>query len=392
MLEDYLKSLGEFRATCRSIGYPADYYEMLFYNMKKYFLNALALSIQDPAAYYYSAPSAVVYDRGKIRLLHYFNKDDVGGDSSNNIIDKPPILIVYSHINKFNILDISYDRSIVRNLQSNSLDVYILDWWYSGRREDDELSIEDYIYILGEAVDVVRSKTSREKISILGYCWRGILSLVFTVLCKPKVENLIMLATPVDFSKDNSLLSIWTKTVDADNMIKEYGHMNGHIIDLAFILRNPARNLYDKYFKMLKNISNKSYMDSFISVERWLYTTQPVPCALYHEVINEGYKQNHLVQRKLIVDNKVIDLNEIDILLLCIIAKKDDLVSPESTLAIRKYVSNKDVSTIEIPGGHVGLCISKTAHEEFWPKVARWIISHINNNKTISQQLVYNQE
>ena len=56
MLEDYLKSLGEFRATCSSMGYPADYYEMLFYNMKKYFLNALALSIQDPIAYY-STPS-----------------------------------------------------------------------------------------------------------------------------------------------------------------------------------------------------------------------------------------------------------------------------------------------------------------------------------------------
>lgn len=151
--------------------------------------------------------------------------------------------------------------------------------------------------------------------------------------------------------------------------------MNGHIIDLGFVMRNPARNLYDKYFKMFKNLKDKNYRDYFVSVEKWLYTTQPVPGALYHQIINEGYKRNHFVKGELIVGDKTVNLHEIDLPLLCITAQKDDIVSPESTLALKEYVSSKDISTIEIPGGHVALCISRKAHEDLWPKVARWVIS-----------------
>lgn len=212
VLEDYLKSLVKFRRALRNIGFPADYQEMLFYNMKKNFLDAIALSVQSPSAYHYSTSSEVVYSRRKIRLLHY-TSGNVDSDGNRSISQNAPILIVYSHINKANIMDISYDRSVVRNLKSNGLDVYMLDWGYSGR-EDDTLSIEEYIHILGEAADLVRSRTSRKQISILGYCWGGILSLIFVVLNKPKVESVILLATPVDFSKDNSLLSLWAKTID----------------------------------------------------------------------------------------------------------------------------------------------------------------------------------
>ena len=62
------------------------------------------------------------------------------------------------------------------------------------------------------------------------------------------------MASPVDSSKDNSLLAAWARAVDADMMIHEFGHMDGQILDLAFIMRNPPRNLFDKYLKMFKNL------------------------------------------------------------------------------------------------------------------------------------------
>ena len=74
-------------------------------------------------------------------------------------------------------------------------------------------------------------------------------------------------------------------------------------------------------------------------------------------------------------NERQINLKNISVPLLTIVAEQDDLVSPEATLAINDYVSSKDKRSISIPGGHVGLCISKNAHRKLWPEVAKWILS-----------------
>jgi hypothetical protein len=50
--------------------------------------------------------------------------------------------------------------------------------------------------------------------------------------------------------------------------------------------------------------------------------------------------------------------------------------TPESTLAIKDYVSSKDKASLTIAGGHVELCTGKMAHEKLWPEAPKWIISN----------------
>jgi len=49
------------------------------------------------------------------------------------------------------------------------------------------------------------------------------------------------MATPVDFSKDNTILAEWSKALDSDKIVKEFGHIDGQALDLGFIMRNPPR-------------------------------------------------------------------------------------------------------------------------------------------------------
>jgi len=51
-------------------------------------------------------------------------------------------------------------------------------------------------------------------------------------------------------------------------------------------------------------------------------------------------------------------------------------ISPESTLAIKDYVSSKENASLIIAGGHVKLCTGKIAHEKLWPETAKWILSN----------------
>jgi polyhydroxyalkanoate synthase len=59
-----------------------------------------------------------------------------------------------------------------------------------------------------------------------------------------------------------------------------------------------------------------------------------------------------------------------------IVGTKDDLVSAESSRTITDVVSSTDKKTLELPTGHVGLCISRIAHKKLWPEVGKWLIEH----------------
>lgn len=366
-LKQYMNSTIKLRSRWRKSGFPVEFYDVLFYSIKKLLMTFYGIFyIRDSG---YSSASEMEYKLGKITLRHYLN------NSEHNLpMDRPPVLLVYAQINRFNIFDISQDRSVVKNLMLNGLDVYVLDWGYSGR-EDDNRSLDDYVEILSTVVNIINLKSKRKRLSIVGYCWGGLISLIFAALHVDVVQNIAIMASPVDSSKDSSLLAAWGRSVDADNMIDEFGHMDGQILDVAFIMRNPPRNLFDKYLKMFRNSGDKHFVDSFFAVENWLFSTPPIPGALYRQIINDIYKKNLLINNGISVNGKQVDLKKIDIPLLTIVAENDDLVSPSSTTALNECVSSEDKHTMRISGGHVGLCISRRAHEKLWPEVADWLIS-----------------
>lgn len=86
------------------------------------------------------------------------------------------------------------------------------------------------------------------------------------------------------------------------------------------------------------------------------------------------YKKNLLIQNAINVNGRIVSLENIDGPLLSVVAESDDLVSPTSTLAMKDHVSSKDNGSITFPGGHVGLSLSKMAHEKLWPEFVLRII------------------
>jgi polyhydroxyalkanoate synthase subunit PhaC len=296
---------------------------------------------------------------------------------------KQPLLIIYAPINTFHILDLNPQRSIVRDLlASGGLDIYLLDWGYPDWN-DNHLSLEEYLGYVADAVRMVKELSHVDKTSILGYCWGGIFSLIHAALYPEEIRNLVLMAVPIDFSKDEAILATWAKAIDVDSMMDEFGHMDGQVLDLGFLMRNPPRYGFDKYLKFFQRFNDREFVDTFIDVERWLYDTPPIPGALFRQIINDCYKKNliiadskmEVVNRESKKKQKISIQKNITMPVLSVIAQQDDLVSPASSLALNDHIPSKDKSIIENPGGHVALCISNTVHEKLWPEVAKWLIS-----------------
>ncbi|MBD5635852.1 MAG: hypothetical protein IAI49_15400, partial [Candidatus Eremiobacteraeota bacterium] len=97
-----------------------------------------------------TSPKELVYEDGHVKLLHY-----VPSRASERLA--PPLLIVYSLVNRYDMIDLQPDRSIVRRLLDRGADLYVIDWGYP-TASDRWTTMEDYVDTLGDCADVVRAR------------------------------------------------------------------------------------------------------------------------------------------------------------------------------------------------------------------------------------------
>ncbi len=342
-------------------------------------IKAVELLFNPPKVEVGTAPYEVVYQDGKMRLLHYIPA-----------VPKPykvPLLIIYALINKPYILDLQPDRSVIRGLLREGFDVYMIDWGIP-TEADKYLTLDDYInWYTKDAVDFVRKRHNLNSISILGYCMGGTLSVMFTALHPEKVKNFILMAAPLDFEADQGLLKLWSKKeyFDADKLVNTVGNVPGEFLNFGFLLLDPVNNLYSKYLKFIDRVDDDEFVKMFFRMEKWINDGIPVAGEAYRQFIKDCYQKNLLVKNQLRLNGNKVDLNKITMPLLSLIAQYDHLVPPESSMSFNDLVPSKDKERIVYPTGHIGLSVSSATRAKLWPRVAEWLRERSDIKKQGSQ-------
>lgn len=309
-------------------------------------------------------PSEVIEMKGRFKLLHYKSED--------TIMHKTPILVIYSLINRHYILDLLPKISVIKNLQRQGFDIYTTDW-NNPTSYSHDLTLETYAEEYVEyAVEKIKEISGSKKVSLLGYCWGGIFALIYAAMYPQNVKNLILHATPTDIEKEETTIENWTAHLNVNNLIDAFGNVPGWFLNLAFFLRNPVEMLlkYPKYFSEPRNLDE---IKQFFAIETWLYDSIPIIGEIYREIVEQVYRNNLLIKNKMKVGNDIINLKNITMPVLNIVGTEDDLVPPSASKSVIDVIGSTDKKLIEFPTGHVGLCISRNAHEKLWPEVGKWL-------------------
>ncbi|MFO0903374.1 MAG: class III poly(R)-hydroxyalkanoic acid synthase subunit PhaC [Pirellulales bacterium] len=313
-------------------------------------------------------PHDVVYEKDELKLYHYQR------ESPAKV--REPVLVCYALVNRPYILDLQPKRSVIRRLLEAGLDVYLIDWGVPSAA-DRTMGLHDYIDgSLRRVVDVVRQRASVERLNLLGYCMGGTMSTIFTAVHPEAVRTLSLMAAPIDFSGDESLLHLWTKAeyFDVDRLIDAYGNCPGSFLQATFSLMKPVQNFIEKYTGFVENMHDDKFLENFFAMEKWTNDNIPVAGETFREFVKCFYQRNQLIKGEYRYDGKLVDLKRIACPLLLLAADHDHLVRPESTFALADVVGSTDVQKMNINAGHVGLAVSSKAHQKFWPAAAEWIV------------------
>lgn len=316
-----------------------------------------------------TTPKEVVYREDKLVLYRYVpvveEKD----------LFKIPMLISYALVNRPNVADLQENRSLIRNLVKQGVDVYLIDWG-DPTRADRWLTLDDYINnYIDNCVDFIREQHGLDQINLLGICQGGSMSLCYASIYPEKIKNLVVMVAPVDFhaeGKKPGLINLWGANLDAGLMVDAMGNISGDLMNFGFLMLQPFALMIQKYIDMVDLLEDEAQLLNFLRMEEWIFDSPDLAGEAYRQFVQDFFQHNKLISGELMIGDKQVDLKNVKMPVLNVFAEKDHLVPPPSSQALQKYVGSKDYTESPWPVGHIGMYVSRKAQEGLAPTIADW--------------------
>ncbi|MGD9675050.1 MAG: class III poly(R)-hydroxyalkanoic acid synthase subunit PhaC [Candidatus Nitrosocosmicus sp.] len=310
----------------------------------------------------------IIKETNLYRLLHYKSRKEHAY--------KYPLLIVYALINKSYILDLQPNKSWVKNLLDQGINVYLIDWKSPGKF-DKFTTIDDYVNLfIYECVELVKNIENIDKVSLQGYCMGATMSLIYTSLHQKNVKNLITIAPVVDTEKDKTVIKNMAQHMDIDKVLSHYENFPYELLYSCYASLKPFKQGVSKYLNLFENLKDENFIQNFLRVEKWLYDTPPIAGETFRQWIKDIYQKNLFSKNKLVIGENRINLANVKVPLLNLVADQDHLVSPECSVSLNSLVSSTDTNLMRFSTGHVGLIASGYSQNVVLPKVGNWIKIH----------------
>ncbi len=314
-----------------------------------------------------TAPKTLVWEQDHIKMYRY--------DTDTTPKCKIPCLVSFALMNRQTVLDIQPDRSLMRKLISEGLEVYIMDWGYPERKHQ-YLTMEDYIDgYFSDAVDFLREKHDMPKINLLSICQSGTFSMIYSALNPEKVNSLTTFVAPYDFSSNECMLYRWTKDIDVDAMVDSMGLIKGEMLDEGFAMLKPSMNI-SKYLGVMNSLDDREKLLSFLRMEQWKTDLPAIPGELFRKYIKDLFRDNKLIKGEFELGGRKVDLKKMTAPFLNVYAVHDTIIPNSSTTPIMDKVGSKIKESYAFPGGHIGVFVGGRSQKELGPAVAKFVMDN----------------
>lgn len=308
----------------------------------------------------------VLIERGTMRLNHYHPLvDDVY---------RVPVLLVMATTNRGFIFDMVPGQSLVEFLLRAGFDVFMLEW-EPPRSHEKTLTLESYtLDFLPRAIERIMAETGEPDVSVVGYCFGGVLSLIYAALhAEGPLANLATFTTPVDFHR-MEMFQAWAdkRFFDVDRLVETFGNVPGEMLYSSFDMLRPAARAAGNV-RLFDNLWDDEYVSSFRMFERWTNDALPLAGEYFRQTTKRLMWDNALLHGTLDVGGRRVDLGAITIPFLHLAAEHDHIVPREASAPLLGMIGADDKHEIVLKGGHVSLVAGPNAVRRMWPALADWL-------------------
>lgn len=313
-----------------------------------------------------TTPKEVVWGRDKVQLYRY--------ESERRSIS-PPVLLVMSLVSKPYVLDLRPGNSFVEALLRRGFDVYMLDWGTPDAAEAGntfETYCDEYIPF---ACAAAMRKSQASEIHAFGYCFGGVLSLMFAA-GHPEIplRSLSLMATPIDFAAMGGMLQVLRDPrTDVGTFIDETGNVPAATMLRGVSMTKVTGDL-STYASLLASLDKREYIAAHEAMHGWAHDHIPFPGACFRQMVEWIVRDNRLAENRIVTARGALDFTSIACPVMNAVGTADHIVPIESNRPVLDIVPRVD--DLMFDAGHVGLLLGKRAHGVSIPGMIDWIASH----------------
>ncbi|MDD4615540.1 MAG: alpha/beta fold hydrolase [Alphaproteobacteria bacterium] len=286
--------------------------------------------------------------------------------------DAQPVLIVPSLINRFWILDLEPQHSLIRFLAAQGLRPLVMDW-DAPSEEEKAFGLDDYV--MKRLIPALGIAAAEKPAHVIGYCMGGALALALAQLEPTRVRSLVLLATPWDFHAGygaagqngailEEKLGVWLKG-------EEY--LPVEVVQGAFTAFQPM-HAFHKFTAFAGYDQSSPQAARFVLTEDWLNDGVPLTAPAARECYGDWCARNAMQRGFWRIGGQFIDPRKIMIPAYAVVPGKDRIVPPQSAMplaqALPKAVCQKPML------GHIGIMSSPNAISQVWKPLAAWLGAH----------------
>ncbi|TCJ25354.1 class I poly(R)-hydroxyalkanoic acid synthase [Halomonas sp. GDM18] len=272
-------------------------------------------------------PGDVVFENELIQLIQYRPATEKAFST--------PLLVVPPWINKYYILDLRQDNSMMRWLVEQGHTVFLISWRNPGPEQSD-LTWADYMQ-MGPlaAMDAIEQATGEKQVNILSYCIGGTLTAsTMAYLAAEKqsdrVRSVSYMATLQDFSDPGEIGVFLNEPVlqGLEKQMAQDGYLDGRVMAFSFNLLRENDLFWSFY------VSNylKGEAPTAFDLLYWNTDGTNLPAGTHAWYLRHMYLENRLVQPGGIeLDGVPIDLSQIETPSYWVSAREDHIAKWQTT-------------------------------------------------------------
>ncbi len=253
-----------------------------------------------------NTPGAVVFRNEVIELVQY--------TPPGSEVFSRPIVIVPPQINKYYAVDLSPDKSMIRFLLNNSLQVFCISW-RNPTAEQRDWGLDTYIAAVDAAIDAAREITGSADVNIMGSCSGGIT--VSTYLAwlaaqkKKKVNGVVIAVCVLDTEStgDTQFSALVTpETIMAAKQVSGVkGVLDGQELARMFAWMRPNDLIWNYW---VNNYLMGKQPPAF-DVLYWNADTTRLPARLHHDYLDLIFTNPFMNADKMSINGTPIDMRKV---------------------------------------------------------------------------------
>jgi len=322
--------------------------------------------LASPAPVLGASPKDVLIQRGTMNLYHYRPMADE--------VYRVPLLLVMATTNRGYIFDMVPGQSLVEFLLKRGYDVFMLDW-SPPRPDERHLRLEDYVLdFLPSAVERIAEETGEPDVTVVGYCFGGVLSVLWAALhADGPMKNLVTFTTPVNF-KAMDMFQAWAdrRFFDVDRLVDTFGCCPADLLYTSFDMLRPAGRIAGN-IRLLDNLWNDEFVKSHRMFDRWASDMLPLAGEYFRQTTKALMWDNRLHEGTMEVGDRRVDLKAITTPFLHVAAEHDHIVPRAASAPLVTMVGSTDKEEVVLKGGHVSLVAGGNAIRRLWPRLDSWL-------------------